>query len=618
MRLPFPRKLLSDKNVIVALLFAILTSFSLSLVIFNSLLDEKLAQISNQHSMVLSKANQSLNTKLGDIRNSTILINNHVIDLLRVNHLTATDVFIHVGKNHPSISQMRWLSTDGQEKIRVNFRKNGHNVVSKERLQNKNSRYYFQEALKNKSGEVYLSSIDLNIENGKIEYPLTPTIRSAITGKDHPLGNGVFIINFALNPLFDELRNASNEMAKILVAKGSGEWMLSPSKNEEWALMLGSKESSANIRLATLWSKVLQNGSESMWRDDNNAIYSAIALNPHGKESFEEESVVLFAYSPPAIYKNQFHAAFIPALFTGIVIGFVFIVWFLRDRHKSLRLNDLAKRLANDRDALQKSLNERELLQEELVESEKLASLGLLVSGVAHELNTPIGGGIMAVSGLQNKVVAIKELLPDKLSYDALHNFLDYADEAVELTLGGLNKSAEIIKRFKRLSIDRGSDDIIVFSLGELLNDLIVSMKPLLKPKRVSINLDIDDDIEMQSYPGVVSQVLQNLVANAAEHAFDGNSANLVTIKVSGKETVTISVCDNGQGIPKKLMSTIFDPFVTSARANGNSGLGLHLVYLWTVNNLRGKINVKSGASGTNFTLIVPANIAVMDPDRAA
>ena len=163
MRLPFPRKLLSDKNVIVALLFAILTSFSLSLVIFNSLLDEKLAQISNQHSMVLSKANQSLNTKLGDIRNSTILINNHVIDLLRVNHLTATDVFIHVGKNHPSISQMRWLSTDGQEKIRVNFRKNGHNVVSKERLQNKNSRYYFQEALKNKSGEVYLSSIDLNI-----------------------------------------------------------------------------------------------------------------------------------------------------------------------------------------------------------------------------------------------------------------------------------------------------------------------------------------------------------------------------------------------------------------------------------------------------------------------
>jgi len=154
--------------------------------------------------------------------------------------------------------------------------------------------------------------------------------------------------------------------------------------------------------------------------------------------------------------------------------------------------------------------------------------------------------------------------------------------------------------------------------LGELLNDLIVSIKPLLKPKRVSINLDIDDDIEMQSYPGVVSQVLQNLVANAAEHAFDGNSANLVTIKVSGKETVTISVCDNGQGIPKKLMSTIFDPFVTSARANGNSGLGLHLVYLWTVNNLRGKINVKSGASGTNFTLIVPANIAVMDPDRAA
>ena len=128
----------------------------------------------------------------------------------------------------------------------------------------------------------------------------------------------------------------------------------------------------------------------------------------------------------------------------------------------------------------------------------------------------------------------------------------------------------------------------------------------------------MDDDIRMQSYPGVMSQVLQNLLTNAIEHAFDGNTENLITISVCGKETVTISVCDNGNGISKQLISTVFDPFVTSARSRGNSGLGLHLVYLWTVNNLRGKISLKSDEGGTNFTLVVPANIVDIDPGKAA
>ena len=618
MTFPSRFRLLPDRDVTVALFFTVLTSMSLSAAVFVFLLDSKLAEVSNQHGRVLGKANQILNGKLGDIQTSTILINNHAIDLLRVDNSKAADVFAQIGENHPSISQMRWLSRDGQEKTRVNFTKGGHIVVPQEQLQNKSSRYYFQEALKKRNQEVYLSSIDLNVENGVIEYPLTTTVRSAITTENHPLGEGGLVINFALNPLFDELRAVSNEMANVLVAKGSGEWMLSSRKNEEWALTLGAEGKSANVRLATLWSKLLRSGSESVWRDDSGALYSAIALNPLGEESFEKESIVLFAYSAPTIYSNLFYASLVPSLLAGGIIGLVFMFWFLRDRHKSMRLNALAKRLGDERDTLQKTLNERKLLQAELVESKKLASLGLLVSGVAHELNTPIGGGIMAISGLKNKVVAVKELLPDRLSYDALNSLLNYTEEAAELTLGGLNKSAEIIKRFKRLSIDRGSDDIIAFSLSELLHDLIISLKPLLKPKRVSINIDMDDDIRMQSYPGVMSQVLQNLVTNAIEHAFDGNTENLITISVCGKETVIISVCDNGNGISKQLISTVFDPFVTSARSKGNSGLGLHLVYLWTVNNLRGKISLKSDEGGTNFTLVVPANIADIDPGKAA
>jgi len=611
-------KLLRDKNTAVTLLFALLMSMSVTVAIFFTLIDSKLNEVANAHTMMLSRANQSLNTKLGDIRNSTVLINSHVIDLLQANDASAADVFSHIGKNHPSISQIRWLSSEGQEQIRVNFNEIGHEVVPDEKLQNKSARYYFKEALRNKDGKVYLSPIDLNMENGKIEYPLKTTIRSAITVKEHPLGEGVFIINFALNSLFDELRLVSSDIAKILVAKGNGEWMLSSNEDEEWGAMRGLQNKGANVRLAKLWSEVIQSGSVSIWRDDNNAIYSAIVLNPEGTENLEKESVVLFAYSPPSIYNIQFYSAFLPALLAGVFVCIVFISWFLRDRYKSMKLDELASRLAVERDALKKTLKERELLREELVESEKLASLGLLVSGVAHELNTPIGGGILAISGLQKKVAALKALLPNKLSNTALSDFLVYTDEAVDLALNGLNRSAEIIKRFKRLSIDRGSDDIISFSLGELLSDLIASMKPLLKPKRVSIVLDMDNDIQMQSYPGIVSQILQNLLSNAVEHAFDGNLGNEITIAVSGKDTVTIGVRDNGSGISKKLMNTLFNPFVTSARARGNSGLGLHLVYLWTVNSLHGKISVKSDDQGAEFTLVIPANIAHLEADSVA
>ena len=165
MRRLFPRKLLSEKSFAVALLFTILTSLSLGSAIFIYLHNNKLASVSSEHRKVLSKTNQIINKQLGDIRNSTVLINNHIIDLLKVDNNSAAHVFAHVGKDHRSISQMRWLYRSGHEKIRVNFSENGYDIVSHEQLQNKNSRYYFKEAKKIKNGEVYLSPFDINMEN---------------------------------------------------------------------------------------------------------------------------------------------------------------------------------------------------------------------------------------------------------------------------------------------------------------------------------------------------------------------------------------------------------------------------------------------------------------------
>ena len=124
------------------------------------------------------------------------------------------------------------------------------------------------------------------------------------------------------------------------------------------------------------------------------------------------------------------------------------------------------------------------------------------------------------ISSVQGRVVELESLIPDKLTLEKLQSLIKHNKEACGLALSNLNRSADLIKRFKRVSVDRGSEDIVQFSLEKLITDLSLSIKPLLKGKKVEVLLDADSDVMLTSYPGVLSQVLQNLVINSIEHAF--------------------------------------------------------------------------------------------------
>ena len=220
----------------------------------------------------------------------------------------------------------------------------------------------------------------------------------------------------------------------------------------------------------------------------------------------------------------------------------------------------------------------------------------------------------MTISSILRRVDELERLIPDKLTLEKLHGLIKHNREACELAISNLNRSADLIKRFKRVSVDRGSEDIVEFSLEKLIFDLSLSIKPILKEKKVEILLDADSDVMLKSYPGVLSQVLQNLIVNSIEHGFNKQQNNKIVLAFCRDgENVVIAHKDNGAGISEDIKPNMFDPFVTSARASGNTGLGLHLIYQWVTGMLEGKIKVASQPGETTFTITMPIALEVND-----
>lgn len=601
-------------SAIISAGLILITSVSIGVATFHYVQDKSDIEITAAHNVLLSRANQVFNARVGDIENSTRLLNAYFEYLLKSNsEEQSANAMAQIGVSIPSISQIRWIDKSGDETFRINFKNGAATTVPNEQLQNKSARYFVQDALTSAPDDVSLSDIDLNIENGKLEVPYVPTVRSIINFTEHANGEGLFVVNFSLDAMLEELRALSSSQHKLFIAKDSGSWLLHEDKAIEWGRELGTEHRVSNT-VPALWRTLDDDYSVSLVKDGVGDLYSARRITHGTKDVFSDESLVFFARTERSFYKQHFFNALALAIFLSIFSASVSIFFLLRDKFRQMQLSLLAQRLEEEKVALATALKEREMLQDELLESEKMASLGMLVSGMAHELNTPIGGALMMISSIQRRIVELESFIPDKLSLEKLHSFIKHNNEACELALSNLNRSADLIKRFKRVSVDRGSEDIVPFSLEKLITDLSLSIKPLLKEKKVEVLLDTDADVTLKSYPGVLSQVLQNLVINSIEHAFQKQDNNEIVLAFCRDgDNVIITYKDNGVGISEDIKPNMFDPFVTSARATGNTGLGLHLIYQWVTGMLKGKINVESQAGETAFTITMPIALEVND-----
>ncbi|MAZ66895.1 MAG: hypothetical protein CMF25_07275 [Kangiellaceae bacterium] len=261
---------------------------------------------------------------------------------------------------------------------------------------------------------------------------------------------------------------------------------------------------------------------------------------------------------------------------------------------------------------LNKTMEILRVTQNELVESEKMASLGQLVAGVAHEINTPVGVGVTAASHLEAKTRDMLRLFESgQLKKSSLTEFLATCTESSKIILSNLDRASKLIKNFKQVAVDQSSEERRKFNLLDYLQDVLLSLRPKLKNTNVEVAIDGDRTVIMDNYPGALSQIVSNLVINSLVHAFEGIEAPKILMTVSmEQETIIFTYKDNGTGISEEARTKIFTPFYTTKRGEGGTGLGLHIVYNLVTQKLKGSIACASEVNnGVEFVLRLPLEL---------
>jgi PAS domain S-box-containing protein len=261
------------------------------------------------------------------------------------------------------------------------------------------------------------------------------------------------------------------------------------------------------------------------------------------------------------------------------------------------------------RDAAEAALRNLRETQNSLIEAEKLAALGRLVAGVAHEVNTPVGTSLTVASSLERKTAMFAaEVAQGNLKRSSLNEFLQISREASSQLVANLSHAAELIQSFKQVATDRNYSDQRIFDLGDLTEQVVMSLRGL-GNQNLTVNVECPPNLTMNSYPGPYGQVLTNLFLNAVTHAFPDGKGGTVSIKVqpSGNDDVQVLFSDDGCGMSLDVRRKAFDPFFTTRRDQGGTGLGLHIVHTIVTNCLGGRLNLDSKpGKGTNIRLVLP------------
>lgn len=274
------------------------------------------------------------------------------------------------------------------------------------------------------------------------------------------------------------------------------------------------------------------------------------------------------------------------------------------------KVNQRTTALKEANQELIQTLEKLHQFQRQMVQNEKMASLGDMVAGVAHEVNTPIGLGVTASTMMLDRLNYLeKEFEGKSLKASTLSKFISEGQENLNIIYRNLNRAAELISSFKQVAVDQSTENNRIFSFSQLMDEILLSMRPKLKKLQHNINLHCSEDLFIETKAGPINQIMINLIMNSVIHGFEFIEIGQIDIFVEmvGEGKISIVYKDNGKGIPEHLRKRIFDPFVTTKRGQGGSGLGMHLVYNLVTQALNGSISITSEESqGVEFQIMFP------------
>jgi signal transduction histidine kinase len=624
----------SRSRILITFLLMIVFSSLVAWFAYQQFYSNKIEQLRHIHDQELLTSATLISRELGNLSDLLTLLASS--KLLSHDALTSssnptlssetskqlTDYFIQFGHASTKIAQIRWLDSSGQELIRIDFIAGNAIITEAKLLQNKANRYYVNQGLKVTPPHTYLSPIDLNVENGQVVRPFEPTIRGTIqtTDAEHKL-RGLLVVNYRLDNLLDAINQLSIPEAQLSIVNDQGFWLLNQQPQKQWGFMLEQPQVNLQNESPDLWTYISQhpNSGEVIIDKQLNSFIRMDIFNAPDSEATASHLILLTTSDKEFLLSANKYALYL-ALGVFVVLATIGLLVNWQEYRYQATLISLSLALQKERQELHQlnqtlveNIARQQLLQDELVEANKLSALGLTVAGVAHELNTPLGGAIMSVSNAHNANKGLEKAMLEGISKTQFSQGVESINSSLDLAKINLNKAVNLIKHFKRLAIDRVNEDYIQCSIDDIVGDLVVSLHHRLKHEKIELITDIAPNLTLLSRPGIISQVIENLVNNSLSHAFSQGQVGDIVIKANkySENQICLTVSDNGAGIPSEMQAHLFEPFVTSGRGKGNIGLGLYMVNQWVIKLLNGHLSFVSEKNSehdfvTQFTVVIP------------
>ena len=553
---------------------------------------------------LIDQAALIINTRLSLVE-TQIRLFRHELELLKPAQAELEPAMISMFKLYSDTLQVRWIDEQGFEQVRLNKTADDNVVaVPTDELQNKRNRYYVEAGLALVNDDVFISQIDLNVEQGKVERPFQPTLRSVIKTRLTSMGKGLLVINFDLRSLLNEVAALTETNIQLLVAAGEDRWIVHPDKNQLWRRDLNLEAAGIETDLPKL-ERLIEDDGLAQGAEHNNLLYAAQRIaSPYKGESSLQDIVVISQTAPLVIstLKNQ---ATLWAALLGVATGIAGVILLsLYSRHLRA-VNELSVKLELERDNLKTTLERQSSLINELAETKKLSSLSIMVAGLAHELNTPVGATQLAISSQASLLDKLIENKNTGLTKSAFDNYLEQSGKSLQHARHNNQRAIELIQSFKRLTFERANNELNTFNVAQHLDDLCKSMHGLLHKQNIRLERKLPNHITLIGYAGAFSQIVQIIISNAIDHAFENMAGACLELSCEYRgRDVVVTIRDNGKGIKADELPHIFEPFVTSKRQQEHTGLGLHMARVWIEQAFSGDIKVDSSPGvGTTFEL---------------
>ncbi len=543
-----------------------------------------------------------------------------------------TRLFESFARGNRHYDKVRWIDESGRERISIDQHDGQFSVAPPAALQDRHGSAFFRDTIDLGKGAVYFSPIDLGVERDRDAQPPKPMLRASTPVFDEQGRRGIVIIDYCATSLMDRLQSlAGGNAFGVYLLNDDGYWLRGPDPAADWAWQRGAPELTASRLHPALWHAI--EASDSGLVRDASGEWTFDRLSPSWHLGDPDRSLLadqqlglrVLVHVPRETLKDvgwRIRVAVGTVALLLIVGGSVFVWRLASSLETSARR---ARELERLNGALVDAGRNLDAMQGELARVARLSSLGLMVAGVAHEMTAPLSGVAQAVGSAQQHLAELMRRANNGMRRSELDRLIGDSRDALQQAAEQARRANGIVQRFEQVAVDRTTLDRREFDLAEVIADADPLLSHAASDQPVTVRVDLARGIGMDGYPGPLAQVLSYLLANAITHGFTPGRTGLVTVSArsAGVDEAVIFVRDNGKGIPQASLPRVFDPFYTTARGNGCTGLGLHIVHQLVTEVLGGSIWIESTAladrpdalhHGTTVTVRLPRIAPSIDP----